>query len=148
MCGPPILRYSRCGFSGSIATIHALYLRSHNGGSYNIDVSLNQFNLFYLSLGQYTDAKGDELHRLHHGLSLRHYDDMPALVRKTLESLRKNRPELMEDQSFFQEADAKWGVEGENVRFVAPCIQFDTTLVEYKIGTCEPGSYDPKWPPL
>ncbi|KAJ5109646.1 hypothetical protein N7532_002291 [Penicillium argentinense] len=39
------------GIVGAIAITHALYRRAHEGGSYNVDTSLNQFNNWYLDLG-------------------------------------------------------------------------------------------------
>jgi hypothetical protein len=123
-----------------------LYQRSHKGGSYNVDVSLTQFNLFYISLGQYTKEQQEALRALHDGLALRHYDDMPALVTKTMKTLAMNRPELFKNPDSFQTAEANWGIEGEKVRFLAPNIRLDKTPVGYAIGTCAPGSYGAEWP--
>ncbi|CAF1637076.1 unnamed protein product, partial [Didymodactylos carnosus] len=38
------------GIIGAIAVMNALNRRAHEGGSYNVDVSLNQFNTWYISL--------------------------------------------------------------------------------------------------
>ncbi|KAF2167344.1 hypothetical protein M409DRAFT_33832, partial [Zasmidium cellare ATCC 36951] len=64
---------SQTGLTGAISIMHALLLRSSTGGSYNIDISLNQFNNWFLrNVGLHTPSVQASLHALHPDFKLRH----------------------------------------------------------------------------
>jgi len=65
------------------------------------DVSLTQFELFYLSVGLHTEEQQEASRRLHQDFTLRYHDDMPAMTGKRVATLYKQLPELFKD-------DEKW----------------------------------------
>ncbi|CAF0789767.1 unnamed protein product [Rotaria sp. Silwood1] len=134
------------GIVGAIAIVQALHKRAHQGGSYNVDVSLNQFNIWYLDLGQYTDTQGAEIMAKYPDLHLRHTDEMISLVTKTLTMMIKSVGEIFGPQNFETINSPKWDVEHTGdlipMTILAPVITFDKTKLSYNVGSCPPGSYD------
>ncbi|CAF0775668.1 unnamed protein product [Rotaria sordida] len=134
------------GVIGAIAIVQALHKRAHQGGSYNVDVSLNQFNIWYLDLGQYTDTQRADIMVKYPDLHLHHTDEMHFLVKKTITVMLKSVGKIFGSQNFETINSPKWDVEhtGEPITMtiLAPIITFDETKLNYNVGSCPPGSYD------
>ncbi|KAL4994882.1 CoA-transferase family III domain-containing protein [Aspergillus recurvatus] len=71
------------GLVGAAAVSHALLLRTQSDTTFDIDVSLTQYNIWYYRLGQHTPEIKEALRAQHEGLHLRHYDEMNSLIAKT-----------------------------------------------------------------
>lgn len=144
---PPIPNSDyQVGLCGAAGIMDALLLRSTEGGSYSVDVSLNQFNLFYISLGLLPDEEQSRLRQEHKGLSLRHYDDMISGLTKVSKSIGSVTPDFFTKKDHYSVAKANWGIDGEIVTYAKPAIDYTDFAVDFKLGTCKPGSYSPRWP--
>ncbi|KAF5228895.1 hypothetical protein FANTH_14385 [Fusarium anthophilum] len=62
------------GIIGLIGILAAVDRRANEGGSYLVDISLNQYNQFLLSLGEYPEETQAALRAQHPDLKLRHYN--------------------------------------------------------------------------
>lgn len=134
------------GIVGAIAIMQALYKRAHQGGSYNVDVSLNQFNMWYVTLGQYTDEQTIHIMSKHPNLHLRHTDQMTSLIPKTIMTLVKSVGKIFAPQHFQTINSPKWDLSNTGkavpITFLAPIITLDKTILSYNVGSCPPGSYN------
>ncbi|KAK7204241.1 CAIB/BAIF family enzyme [Myxozyma melibiosi] len=137
------------GIIGLIGILHALYNRTNSGESSTVSVSLNQFNLFYIGLGVQDDETQKSLREMHDAsLSLRHFDDMPSLVQKTIMSLMKTTPKLFSPKHFAQIDAHLGGPEGEKMTFLGPVAKFEKTQLKYDVGSCFLNAYEAKWPEI
>lgn len=144
---PPIPNSDyQVGLCGAAGIMDALLRRSIEGGSYSVDVSLNQFNLFYLSLGELPKNVQDRLQEEHKNIGLRHYDDMFSGVGKVSASLSAVVPEVLTTKENYSFAKANWGVEGEIMTYAKPAIEYTESVVQFKMGSSKPGSHNPEWP--
>uniref|UniRef100_L7IYV5 CAIB/BAIF family enzyme n=1 Tax=Pyricularia oryzae (strain P131) TaxID=1143193 RepID=L7IYV5_PYRO1 len=87
------------GLAGLVGILAAVDRRATDGGSYVVDVSLNQYNQWLLSLGQLAPRVQRALRELHPRLALRHHDDMLNLTTKLMQSLVPQVPGLFASSS-------------------------------------------------
>jgi hypothetical protein len=146
----------RTGIVGAIGITHALYRRAEEGGSYNVDTSLNQFNNWYLDLGLHGEeataaikAKDPEFK------VLRHDTDLFTLAGMTKQSLHKShgsgKGELF-DPARFTAVEMRWGQEGEKAEILdwTKIVRFsgqkeDNLQYGYDHGSHMPGADQPEW---
>ncbi|KAI1066848.1 hypothetical protein LB506_012165 [Fusarium annulatum] len=136
------------GIAGLIGILSAIHQRSKIGGSYNVDVSLTQFNQFLLGLGKHSIQVQQHLKSLHPNLNFRHYDDMVSLTEKFMRSAYENTPQLF-NSKYFNEIQSRFnGLEGqtERLRYVGSAATYDVTKLGYDIGSCFLDTYPPEWP--
>lgn len=86
---------------GAVAAIQALLARTKEDVTFDIDISLTQYNIWYYQLGLHSEEQQRKLRARDPDFSPRHYDDMPILVGKTNESLQKIRPDLFTHPEYF-----------------------------------------------
>lgn len=136
------------GVVGAIAIMQALYKRAHEGGSYNVDISLNQFNMWYISLGQYIDEQRIDIMSKHSHLHLRHTDEMTSIVPKTIMSMVRSVGKIFGPQNFETINSPKWDIANTGtsvpITFLASVMTFDETSPSYDVGSCPSGSYNSK----
>ncbi|KAL7916778.1 CoA-transferase family III domain-containing protein [Trichoderma velutinum] len=136
------------GIIGLIGILAAIDRRANEGGSYLVDVSLNQYNQFLLSLGEYPEEVKAALRSQHCDLKLRHYHTIFTATQMMLGSLRKSVPNLFKD-NYWGDIKSNFGkVDGtlETLTYVLPPTHFDETKLAYDVGSCFPGTYEPRWP--
>ncbi|KAF5625191.1 CAIB BAIF family enzyme [Fusarium tjaetaba] len=136
------------GLAGIIGILSAIHQRSKIGGSYNVDVSLTQFNQFLLGLGKHSAQVQQHLKNLHPDLNVRHYDDMLSLTEKFMRTAYGNTPRLF-NSKYFDETPSRFnGLEGqtETLTYVGPAATYDVTKLHYDIGSCFLDTYPPEWP--
>ena len=136
------------GLVGLIGIMAALLRREREGGSYLLSVALNYYNKFLLSVGEYPQEIQETLKRTYKDLpvmKLRHYDDMPRLVGKTLMSLKMANPQIFKKE-YFWSMPARLGKESEIMTFVGASANFSETTLRYDVGSCFLGEDEPKWP--
>uniref|UniRef100_A0A060T306 ARAD1A05390p n=1 Tax=Blastobotrys adeninivorans TaxID=409370 RepID=A0A060T306_BLAAD len=144
---PPIPNSDyQVGLSGAAAILNALMLRARNGGSYSVDVSLNQFNLFYLAQGQEPEDVQERLKKEYKGLlPLRHYHDMAAGIGILGKALATLQPKFFLNKDNFIVIDASKWESGDKAGVVKPALEMSGSKLAYLRGTCKPGTYEPKW---
>ncbi|KAH6714923.1 CAIB/BAIF family enzyme [Leptodontidium sp. MPI-SDFR-AT-0119] len=144
------------GIIGAIAVSQALFSRARKGGSYNVDISLTQYNLWYINLGVYDNATHENLLVINPGVVGRHDTELPQLVSQVAQAsksaLGEGEGDLWDPKKRFTNVDMKWGIEGEQ----GICLDWRQILkfrndqglhteLGYDRGTCMPGTYEPKW---
>uniref|UniRef100_A0A060SXN3 ARAD1A05544p n=1 Tax=Blastobotrys adeninivorans TaxID=409370 RepID=A0A060SXN3_BLAAD len=144
---PPIPNSDyQVGLSGAAAILNAVLLRAHAGGSYKVDVSLNQFNLFYIAQGlepEDIQAKLKETYK--DVLELRHYHDMTAGLGMLTLSIARLYPNLLLSENNYLQIDANKWKDGDVATVVRPALDLAQCNLSYPRGTCKPGSHPPQW---
>ncbi|EEU33820.1 uncharacterized protein NECHADRAFT_55996 [Fusarium vanettenii 77-13-4] len=136
------------GIIGLIGILAAIDRRANEGGSYLVDISLNQYNQFLLSLGEYPKAVQQAIRAQHLDLELRHYHTIFAATQKMVKSLQTSVPSLFKDE-YWDEIESNFGKEDgklETLTYVRPPTKFEVTELGYDVGSCFPGTYEPRWP--
>ncbi|KAF5700033.1 CAIB BAIF family enzyme [Fusarium mundagurra] len=136
------------GIIGLIGILAAVDRRANEGGSYLIDVSLNQYNQFLLSLGEYPEETQAALRAQHQDLKLRHYHTIFTATQKMIASLQSSVPSLFKNSNWGN-IDSDFHKEGgmlEKLTYVLPPTTFDKTKPAYDVGSCFPGTHEPRWP--
>ncbi|KAJ6198165.1 caib baif family enzyme [Bipolaris maydis] len=136
------------GIVGLLGVLAAVDKRANEGGSYTVDVSLNQTNQFLLSLGKLPPEVQASLRALHPDFAPRRSDDMGALITKYLQTACTNTPTLFKPR-YFNQRESNYGrADGklEMLRFVTSPTNLDVTALGYDVGSCFHGAYAPEWP--
>ncbi|KAJ4319929.1 hypothetical protein N0V84_006112 [Fusarium piperis] len=133
------------GIVGAIAILQALLQRTKDNVTFDIDVSLTQYNIWYYRLGQYDEAQAKELLERNEGFSARHTDDMQVLLFKTHAAMHKARPDLLKHPEYFWRMSGKeWGIE-EDITILAPAFKFDKTKLGYAVPSGSRGRSKAEW---
>lgn len=108
---------SRTGLVGGAAISHALYRRASEGGSYNVDISLTQFNNWYIrTIGLQTDNTQKSIRTMHPDLKPRHDTELFELIDLTAKTTRishgHDKGQLW-DPARWTSGPVRWGKEGE-----------------------------------
>ncbi|ODQ78899.1 hypothetical protein BABINDRAFT_162564 [Babjeviella inositovora NRRL Y-12698] len=134
------------GICGAAAILDAVYKRATVGGSYTVDLSLNQYNVFFQKQGLLPEVEQERLLRRHKGeLDFRHHDDVFNLLAKMTKFFAKHEPELL-DPKMYAKAKSNWGEEGEVVEYIKPPAFFSSTRLFPDVGTTRAGAHRPQWP--
>ncbi|TLD31407.1 hypothetical protein PspLS_01747 [Pyricularia sp. CBS 133598] len=137
------------GLAGLIGILAAVDRRSTEGGSFVVDVSLNQYNQWLVSLGQLAPEVQKGVRELHTGFAPRHYDDMLSLTSKLMQSLVTQVPGLFAKPEYFGQIKRDFHApngELEDLTYLLPAARYDVTRLGYDVGSCLLGKYDPEWP--
>lgn len=134
------------GLVGAIAVLKALLERTKSDQTFDIQVSLTQYNIWYYRLGQYGEEEAKELLARNEGFQARHYDEMQSLVHKTVQAMRKTRPDLFNNRPefFWKMSGKEWGLE-EDILILAPAFKFDKTQLEYTVPSGSRGRSKAEW---
>ncbi|KAK9444183.1 caib baif family enzyme [Metarhizium brunneum] len=133
------------GLVGAAAVLQALFQRTKVDCTYDIDVSLTQYNIWYYRLGQYTADQGKAILARNEGFHVRHYDEMFSLIQKTHAAISKARPELFKNPDYFSIMSGReWGVD-DDITILAPPFKFETSVLEYAVPSGARGRSIPEW---
>lgn len=140
------------GTAGAVSVLHALWLRTKEGGSYNISISLTAINQFILSLGEIPEEEQSRLRDIYNigkkgGFEFQPYESVSLVALKTLNAISKAiDPGFITDLSRFDELPSHWGEDGEMIQFGKSPIKFDEHVsVGYNCGSGRAGIYKPLW---
>ncbi|KAF6812123.1 formyl-CoA transferase [Colletotrichum plurivorum] len=133
------------GLIGAIAAIQALRARTKEDVTFDIDISLTQYNIWYYQLGLYSEAQQQELRARDPQFKPRHYDDMGALVAQTYSSWLKVRPDLFSHPEFFWDMSGEGYSLDETMKVLAPAFKFETTTIGWEVPSGRRGRSEPKW---
>jgi hypothetical protein len=148
--------YYRTGVVGAIAILQALLQRAENGGDYNVDLSLNQFNLWYLGLGLHDEVTTQTLLSRHPKFKPRHDTELFKLLNMTQSTCLEatgTEPGALFDPARWTTDSIRWGKEGEQARYLdwTKLVTFDTKdgaeplSLSFERGSCIPGGDEPVW---
>ncbi|KAK6065116.1 formyl-CoA transferase [Seiridium cupressi] len=133
------------GVTGAVAVIQALLERANKDTTFDIDVSLTQYNIWYYRLGQYTREQQDALRQRNQGLELRHHDEMNSLIAKTHAALRACRPDIFAHPEYFTSIPGnEWGVDGD-INILAAPMKLSRSVLKYDMPSGGRGRSEPRW---
>lgn len=133
------------GLIGAAAILEALLNRTKNDVTYDIDVSLTQYNIWYYRLGQYDEAQCKALRARNEGFEVRHYDEMQTLLYKSHAAIAKARPDVFTHPEYFWKMSGKeWGID-EDVEILAPAFKMEKSKLEYTVPSGSRGRSKPEW---
>lgn len=140
------------GTAGAVSILQALLLRTKEGGSYNISISLNAINQFILSLGELPNLEQTELHKKYNigktaGFEIQPFHSVTKVVFNTLDAISEAfDSEFTTGLSRYDELPSKWGTYEENIQFPKCPITFDKNIsIGYICGSGRDGIYKQKW---
>ncbi|CAI6089084.1 unnamed protein product [Clonostachys chloroleuca] len=133
------------GLVGAVAAIQALIARTKDDVTFDIDISLTQFNMWYYQLGLHSKEQQAKLLARDPEFQLRHFDDMPILVAKTHASLKRVRPDMFKHPEYFWDMSGKgYGLE-EDLKVLAPAFKFSKSHIGWKEPTGRRGRSKAEW---
>ncbi|XEV00965.1 hypothetical protein FSHL1_006252 [Fusarium sambucinum] len=133
------------GLVGAAAAIQAVLARTKDDVTFDIDISLTQYNIWYHNLGLYSGDQQKALRSRDLEFSPRHYDDMAVLIGKTHQSLQKTRPEMFKHGEYFWDMSGKeWGLD-EDFKVLAPAFKFEKSEIGWKIPSGRRGRSKAEW---
>ncbi|KAG7414092.1 Succinate--hydroxymethylglutarate CoA-transferase [Fusarium oxysporum f. sp. rapae] len=133
------------GLVGAAAAVQALLARTKEDVTFDIDISLTQYNIWYYRLGMYSEDQQKTLRSRDLQFNPRHYDDMGALVGKTHQSLQKIRPEMFKHPEYFWDMSGKeYGLD-EDFKVLAPAFKFEKSRIGWKVPTGRRGRSKTEW---
>ncbi|ODV61963.1 CoA-transferase family III [Ascoidea rubescens DSM 1968] len=143
------------GVTGACAALQALYRRATEGGSYLVQTSLCQIDLFLLKLGEIPTQFQNKIKQKYindpenpanNVFKLRFFNDMQSMNMAIFSYLKTFHQTLVLNPSNISLTDSKWGKCDEIVGYLKSPAQFNTFDISFEIGTCQRGFYEPKWP--
>ncbi|KAK8234092.1 CoA-transferase family III domain-containing protein [Phyllosticta capitalensis] len=133
------------GLAGAAAVVGALLARTKDDVTFDIDVSLTQYNIWYYRLGQYDEEQQRQLRKRNEGFEVRHYDDMLNLVMKTHAAITRSRPDIFTHPEYFCKMSGKeWGLE-DDILILAPAFKLEKSKLEYPVPSGSRGRSKPEW---
>ncbi|KAJ0348279.1 hypothetical protein COL154_008309 [Colletotrichum chrysophilum] len=133
------------GLVGATAAVQALLARTKDDVTFDIDISLTQYNIWYYQLGLYSEDQQWELRARDPDFLPRHSDDMSILVGKTHASWQKIRPDLFTHPEYFWDMSGKeYGLE-DDIKVLAPSFKFSSTKLGWVVPTGRRGRSKPEW---
>ena len=133
------------GLAGAAAVIHALFLRTKDDVTFDIDISLTQYNIWYYHLGLYTPEQQAALKARNEGISLRHYDEMNSLIFKTYRAIKKSRPDIFEHPEYFERMSGReWGLDSD-LMILTPPFKLSKSALGYDVPSGIRGRSEPEW---
>ncbi|CCF39141.1 formyl-CoA transferase [Colletotrichum higginsianum] len=133
------------GLVGAVAAVQALLARTKEDVTFDIDISLTQYNIWYIQLGLYSEDQQRELRARDPQFLPRHCDDMNVLVGKTHASWQKVRPDLFTHPEYFWDMSGKeYGLD-QNIKVLAPAFKFSSTTLAWEVPTGKRGRSKPEW---
>ncbi|KAK8152557.1 CoA-transferase family III domain-containing protein [Phyllosticta citrichinensis] len=133
------------GLTGAAAVLGALLARTKDDVTYDIDVSLTQYNIWYYRLGQYDEEQQTQLRNRNQGFEVRHDDDMLNLVMKTHAAIKLSRPDIFTHPEYFCNMSGKeWGLE-DDIVILAPAFKYGKSKLGYSVPSGSRGRSKPEW---
>lgn len=141
---PPANSDYQTGLVGAAAVIQALLKRTQENNTFDIDVSLTQYNIWFYRLGLYSEDVQQSIREMHAGFDIRHDNDVLEGLGKTHKSLLKVRPDLMKPEHFWDMDGGEWGLDGK-LKIVAPAFKMGKSKLEYAVPSGRRGRSRPEW---
>lgn len=147
----------RTGIVGAISVCQALMRRTSEGGSFNIDLSLTQFNNWYIRTAGLHDAETKaSLRALHPNFNPRHDTELFALIADTMKTTQASNGTgkgQLWDPARWTTGPVRWGKEAETARYldwrrivnIDIGSSVDEGIFGFDHGSCMPGSDSPTW---
>ncbi|KAK7427507.1 hypothetical protein QQZ08_005949 [Neonectria magnoliae] len=133
------------GLVGVAAIMQALLQRTKSSETFDVDVSLTQYNIWYYRLGQYNEEQSQALLARNEGFQVRHYDEMQTLLVKMHVAILKARPDILDHPEYvWKMTGKKWGID-EDIAILVPPFKLATSKLEYMVPSGSKGRSKPEW---
>jgi len=133
------------GLIGAAAAIQALLTRAKDNVTFDIDLSLTQYNIWYYRLGQHNEDVWQAILERNPGFEVRHYDEMASLTGKTYRTVLASRPGLLQNPAYYMSMSGKeWGVDGD-ISILAPPFNLEKSKIGYDVPSGKRGRSRPDW---
>ncbi|KEF51213.1 uncharacterized protein A1O9_12716 [Exophiala aquamarina CBS 119918] len=137
------------GHAGACGVLHALLLRSTQGGSYTVQCALAVSNLQMMSFGKYSEAQLEKLKARNPELigHMRHYDEIVShgVNRHVVRGFIADRPfeKAIKKENYEVISGEPWG--WEDVEVVRLGFSLTKTNTKFPLGAHPPGYHLPQW---
>lgn len=132
------------GLVGAAAVVQALLARTQQDNTFDIDLSLTQYNIWFYRLGLQSEAVQNEIRELHVGFDIRHSHDVLEMVTKTHKSLLQARPGLIKPEYYWDMDGSEWGLD-RTIGVLAPAFKMSQTKLEYAVPSGRRGRSTAEW---
>jgi hypothetical protein len=132
------------GLVGAAAVVQALIARTKEDKTFDIDVSLTQYNIWFYRLGIQPEAVQQSIREMHKDLELRHDMDVLEGVVRTHASLLKARPDLVQPDYFWEMDGSQWNLDSP-IKVLAPAFKMSQSKLEYAVPSGCRGRSAAKW---
>lgn len=132
------------GLVGSAAVLQALLERTREDKTFDIDVSLTQYNIWFIRLGLYNAEIQKALREQDPDFSPRHSDDMPILGFKTHASLLKVRKDLVKPEYYWDMSGSEWGLD-KDMKVLKPAFSLSESEIAWEVPSGRRGRSEAKW---
>ena len=135
------------GVLGAAFIIQALQKRANTDVTFDVDISLLQYNIWYQRLGAYNPEQNKALLARNPSFKARHYDEMGSMFRKVVEAIKESRPGLLENPEFYSKMSGKeWNID-EDLSILAPPFDFSRSEISYLCPSGRRGwsNNNPEW---
>ncbi|KAH0044196.1 hypothetical protein KCU78_g456, partial [Aureobasidium melanogenum] len=132
------------GLIGAAAVLQALLQRVNEDRTFDIDVSLTQYNIWFYRLGLYDEVQQQALLEQDPDFAPRSKDDMGDLVAKTHASLTKVRKDFVKPEYYWDMSGKDWGLD-KGMKVLKPAFLFSQTRLGYNEPSGRRGRSEPKW---
>lgn len=129
---------------GAAAVLQALLQRADEDRTFDIDVSLTQYNIWFYRLGLYDEKQQKALLEQDPDFAPRSKDDMSDLVAKTHASLTKVYKDLVKPEYYWHMSGEGWRLD-KDMMVLKPAFSFSQTKLAYSEPSGRRGRSEPKW---
>jgi hypothetical protein len=143
---PPANLGIRTGCMGAVAALTGLYHRATKGGSWWGKASLVQYDMYLMSLGEYSNEVWQGLLSQQDPAfaEIRYYDSVDHIGKTALKGLKKAAPWYWEEEDKYLEEKEAPGFGGK-IKVARPVVRMGKTWNGFN-ETSRPNGYDePKW---
>ncbi|KAG9958767.1 hypothetical protein KCU61_g8062, partial [Aureobasidium melanogenum] len=132
------------GLIGAAAVLQALLQRANEDRTFDIDVSLTQYNIWFYRSGLYDKEQQQALLEQDPDFAPRSKDDMGDLVAKTHASLTKVHKDFVKPEYYWDMSGKGWGLD-KDMKVLKPAFSFSQTRLGYNEPSGCRGRSEPKW---
>lgn len=132
------------GLVGAAAVVQALLARTQQDNTFDIDLSLTQYNIWFYRLGLQSEAVQQDIREMHAGFDIRHSHDVLEMVTKTHKSLLQARPGLIKPEFYWDMDGSEWGLD-RPIGVLAPAFKMSQTKLEYAVPSGRRGRSTAEW---
>ncbi|TVY38464.1 Succinate--hydroxymethylglutarate CoA-transferase [Lachnellula subtilissima] len=119
------------GIIGATTIVQALLKRANSDITFDIDISIVQYNIWYYRLGQYTKDQGKAILARNPTFEARHYDEMGSMFAKMVVAVNESRPGLLQTPEFYTKMSGKnWG-EDRDIFILGAPFALSKSKVDY-----------------
>ncbi|TVY20061.1 Succinyl-CoA--L-malate CoA-transferase alpha subunit [Lachnellula arida] len=119
------------GIIGAASVVQALQKRANSDTTFDIDISIIQYNIWYYRLGQYTQDQGKAILARNPSFEARHFDEMGSMFAKMVVAVNESRPGLLQNPEFYTKMSGKNWNEDRDISILGAPFTLSKSKVDY-----------------